>query len=57
MAEYVHREANDPESQYLLGLSKYLAGHKLKIQTDISYLDAENSLDELMYRLQFEIHF
>jgi hypothetical protein len=49
--------ANDPESQYTLGLSKYLAGHKLKIQTDISYLDAESSLDELMYRLQFEIHF
>jgi hypothetical protein len=49
--------ANDPESQYTLGVSKYLAGHKLKIQTDISYLDAQNGLDELMYRLQFEIHF
>lgn len=47
----------DPESQYTLGLSKYLAGHKLKIQSDISYLDAENDLDELMYRLQFELHF
>jgi len=36
---------------------KYLAGHKLKIQSDISYLDAENNLDEMMYRLQFELHF
>jgi len=25
------------ENQYTLGLSKYIAGHKLKVQTDLSY--------------------
>lgn len=47
----------NPESQYTIGLSKYLAGHKLKIQSDISYLDAGNSPDELLCRLQVELHF
>jgi len=27
------------ETQYTLGLSKYILGHKLKVQTDLSYLD------------------
>lgn len=47
----------NPEDQYTLGISKYLVGHKLKVQSDISYLSIDNSNDELMYRLQFEIHF
>ena len=47
----------DPESQYTLGLSKYIVGHKLKVQTDLSYLSVDNGSDELMYRLQFDIHF
>jgi len=28
----------NPQSQYTLGLSKYIVGHKLKVQTDLSYL-------------------
>lgn len=47
----------NPETQYTLGLSKYLAGHKLKVQTDLSYLSVDGGSDELMYRLQFDIHF
>lgn len=47
----------NPESQYTLGLSKYLVGHKLKVQTDISHLEVTNGNNELMYRLQFDIHF
>ena len=47
----------NPENQYTLGLSKYLVEHKLKIQTDISYLEVANNANELMYRLQFDIHF
>ncbi len=46
-----------PETQYTLGISKYIVGHKLKIQTDINYLTAQDSLSELLYRLQLEIHF
>lgn len=46
------------ESQYTMGLSKYFKGHKLKVQSDISYLTVVDSPDsELMYRLQIDIHF
>lgn len=47
----------NPESQYTLGLSKYIVGHKLKIQTDISHLEVTNGNSKLMYRLQVDIHF
>jgi hypothetical protein len=48
----------DVETQYTLGVSKYIVGHKLKVQSDFSYLTVENSKDsELMYRLQIDIHF
>ncbi|MDU8886719.1 porin [Yeosuana sp. MJ-SS3] len=47
----------NPENQYTLGLSKYIVGHSLKVQTDISYLDVDTENNFLMYRLQFDIHF
>jgi len=47
----------NPENQYTLGISKYIVGHKLKVQSDISYLSLDGSNNELMYRLQFDIHF
>lgn len=47
----------NPENQYTLGLSKYIVGHALKVQTDISYLDVTGSNEQIMYRLQFDIHF
>ena len=46
-----------PENQYTLGLSRFIVGHKLKIQTDVSLLHKEGSNDSWMYRLQFDIHF
>ena len=46
-----------PQDQFTLGLSRYLAGHKLKVQTDLSYLDLDGDADELMWRLQMELHF
>lgn len=45
------------EQQFTLGVSKYIVGHKLKIQSDISYLSVNEGNDQLMYRLQFDIHF
>jgi len=45
------------ENQYTIGLSKYIAGHKLKVQSDVSYLDVVNKTNQLMYRLQVDIHF
>ena len=47
----------ETENQYTLGVSKYIAGHKLKVQTDVSYLDLPNSTNELMFRLQLDVHF
>jgi hypothetical protein len=47
----------NPETQYTLGLSKYVVGHSLKVQTDISHLEVPGGNNELMYRLQFDIHF
>lgn len=48
---------NANQSQYTLGVSKYIVGHKLKVQSDISHLEVTNGNNELMYRLQFDIHF
>ena len=43
---------------YTLGASKYLVGHKLKVQSDITYNDVTGSKSGgLEYRLQFDIHF
>jgi len=48
----------EAQTQYTFGISKYFKGHKLKVQTDVSYLTVEKSADnELMYRLQFDLHF
>ena len=46
-----------PENQYTLGLSRYIVGHKLKVQTDLSLLTRDGSSDQWMYRLQFDLHF
>jgi len=45
------------EQQYTIGLSRYIVGHSLKIQSDISYLNVTGGNNQLMYRLQFDIHF
>jgi len=46
-------------NEYTLGLSQYFNGHKLKIQTDLSYTDYDNSAhsNKLRFRLQAEIGF
>ena len=45
------------ENQYTLGLSKYIAGHSLKVQTDLSYTDIGFKTNQLLYRVQVDIHF
>ena len=45
-------------NHYTIGLSKFIVGHKLKVQTDMSYGTTSNNSDsQLLYRLQFELHF
>ena len=42
--------------EYTLGVSKYIVGHNLKVQSDISLIDKENKENNgLRYRLQFEV--
>ncbi len=43
--------------QYTLGASKFIVGHKLKVQTDLSYEITDGNASGLQYRLQFDIHF
>tara|TARA_B110000091_G_scaffold195124_1_gene221509 strand:- start:114 stop:1322 length:1209 start_codon:yes stop_codon:yes gene_type:complete len=45
------------ENQYTIGLSKYIAGHSLKVQTDLSYTDIGFKTNQLLYRIQVDIHF
>ncbi|GAA4275399.1 porin [Aquimarina mytili] len=45
------------EEQYTLGVSRYIAGHNLKVQSDISYTTQDGDASGLAYRLQFDIHF
>ena len=42
----------NPKKQYSLGLSKYIVGHKLKVQTDISYLDIQGRLRSPFFYVQ-----
>lgn len=44
-------------NEYTLGISKYIVGHKLKVQSDFTYIDTEHLNSRLAYRLQFEVHF
>lgn len=47
--------AND-EMQYTIGLSKYIVGHKLKVQTDFTYRAIKSVDDRLIFRLQMDLH-
>jgi len=46
-----------PQEQYTLGASKYVVGHKLKIQADISYSTLDGNDDNIMFRTGFDLHF
>ena len=46
-----------PTKQYTLGASKYVVGHKLKVQSDISYTTLDGNDDNITFRLGFDIHF
>lgn len=47
----------DPEKQYTLGFNKFVVGHKLKVQSDISYTSVDGNEDNITFRLGFDIHF
>ena len=48
----------EAHTQYTFGVGKFFSGHNLKVQSDITYGETVDSPDkELMYRLQFDVHF
>ncbi len=48
---------NNNITQYTLGFSRYIVGHNLKIQGDISYTQEANKEDVILFRLQTEFNF
>ena len=48
---------NLPTKQYTLGFNKFVVGHKLKIQSDISYTTLDGDADNITFRLGFDLHF
>lgn len=45
------------QEQFTLGGSKYIVGHKLKVQTDFTYSTVGNENNFLEYRIGFDLHF
>ncbi len=45
------------EKEYTFGLSRYIVGHSLKVQSDFSYTDFDDSDDQFRYRFQVELSF
>ncbi len=43
--------------QYTVGASKYFVGHKLKLQTDLTYETINGDGNNWIYRLQLDVHF
>jgi phosphate-selective porin OprO/OprP len=46
-----------PTEQYTLGVNKFVVGHKLKVQSDISYTTLDGNESKIEFRLGFDIHF
>ncbi len=47
----------DVSNQYTFGISKYILGHKLKVQSDFTYITLDKISDNLLFRLQVDFHF
>ena len=48
---------NHAQTQYTIGLSKYIVGHNIKAQTDFSILQESGEANVHLWRLQFELSF
>jgi hypothetical protein len=55
--EFESVTGKDPTKQYTLGFNKFVVGHKLKIQSDISYTTLYGNADNITFRLGFDLHF
>ncbi|WP_034060926.1 porin [Lacinutrix jangbogonensis] len=57
LVEYDTVTAKKGKEQYTLGASKYIVGHKLKVQSDLSYTALDGKQDNITFRIGFDIHF
>jgi hypothetical protein len=55
-ADYDDITGRAMEEQYTLGVSKYVVGHKLKVQSDFTYGTAAGDADFLQFRIGFDVH-
>ena len=55
--EFESVTGKDPTKQYTLGFNKFVLGHKLKIQSDLSYTTVDGEADNITFRLAFDLHF
>jgi hypothetical protein len=46
-----------PTEQYTLGVNKFVVGHKLKVQSDLSYTSVDGNDANITFRIGFDIHF
>ncbi|UKM66045.1 OprO/OprP family phosphate-selective porin [Flavobacteriaceae bacterium GSB9] len=46
-----------PTKQYTFGVNKFIVGHKLKVQSDLSYTTLDGNEDNITFRLGFDLHF
>jgi hypothetical protein len=46
----------DNRKEYTLGFSRYFVGHRFKVQSDFSYMDFSHQKDQLVFRVQVEVH-
>ena len=43
--------------QITYGISKYIVGHKLKVQADLSFTNSNDQKDNISFRTGFDFHF
>ena len=55
--EFESVTGKDPTKQYTLGFNKFVLGHKLKIQSDLSYTTVDGEAANITFRLGFDLHF
>ena len=55
--EFESVTGKDPTKQYTLGFNKFVLGHKLKIQSDLSFTTVDGEADNITFRLGFDLHF
>jgi hypothetical protein len=46
-----------PSKQYTFGVNKFIVGHKLKVQSDVSYTTLDGNDDNITFRIGFDLHF